>query len=80
MIAEAIAYADEKKNVKYVNGILRAWYTKGYRTVRDVMDESARRAENVRAAEPAATHNILGGGLRRAPRIPKTPGKEGETP
>ncbi len=34
MIAEAIAYADEKK----------------------------------------------GGGLRRAPRIPKTPGKEGETP
>lgn len=86
MIAEAIAYADEgKKNVKYVNGILRAWYTKGYKTVRDVMAESALQAENVRIAEPAVQHNILGGGLRRAPRIPKTPDqkapdKEGEKP
>ncbi|MBD5093960.1 MAG: DnaD domain protein [Subdoligranulum sp.] len=90
MIAEAIAYADEKKNVKYVNGILRAWYTKGYKTVRDVMAGSAQQAENVRAAEPAARHNILGGGLRRAPRIPNmpdgqtpdqyTPAKEGEKP
>lgn len=73
MIAEAIAHAGEKKNVKYVNGILRAWHTKGYKTVRDVMAESALQAENVRAAEPAAQHNILGGGLRRAPRIPKRP-------
>lgn len=80
MIAEAIAYAGEKKSVKYVNGILRAWHTRGYQTVRDVMAESARQAENIRAAEPEAKHNILGGGLRRAPRIPNLPGKEGEAP
>ncbi len=73
MIAEAIAYAGEKKSVKYVNGILRAWYTKGYKTVRDVMAESALQAGNV-AAAPAAQHNILGGGLRRAPRVPHAAG------
>lgn len=70
MIAEGIAYAGEKKSVKYVNGILRAWYTKGYKTVRDVVAESAVRAENVTAVAPAARHNILNGGLRRAPRVP----------
>lgn len=73
MIAEAIAYAGEKKNVKYINGILRAWYTKGHRTVRDVMAESAVSGSNVQAAAPAVTHNILGGGLRRAPRVPGAP-------
>ena len=78
MIAEAIAYAGEKKNVKYVNGILRAWYTKGHKTVRDVMAESAMGGHNVQAAAPAVTHNILGGGLRRAPRVPGMP-QEGKT-
>ena len=73
MIAEAIAYAGEKKNVKYVNGILRAWYTKGHKTVRDAMAESAMGGHNVQAAAPAVTHNILGGGLRRAPRVPGMP-------
>lgn len=70
MIAEGIAYAGEKKNVKYVNGILRAWYTKGYKTVRDVIADSALKAENVQTAEKAPAHNILGGGVRRAPRVP----------
>jgi DnaD/phage-associated family protein len=78
MIAEAAAYAGEKKSVKYVNGILRAWYTKGYKTVRDVMAESAMGSSNVQAAAPAVKHNILGGGLRRAPRVPGMP-KEGKT-
>ena len=78
MIAEAAAYAGEKKSVKYVNGILRAWYTKGYKTVRDVMAESAMGSSNVQAAAPAVKHNILGGGLRRAPRVPGMP-QEGKT-
>ena len=77
-IAEAAAYAGEKKSVKYVNGILRAWYTKGYKTVRDVMAESAMGSSNVQAAAPAVKHNILGGGLRRAPRVPGMP-QEGKT-
>ena len=76
--AEAAAYAGEKKSVKYVNGILRAWYTKGYKTVRDVMAESAMGSSNVQAAAPAVKHNILGGGLRRAPRVPGMP-QEGKT-
>ena len=78
MIAEAAGYAGEKKSVKYVNGILRAWYTKGYKTVRDVMAESAMGSSNVQAAAPAVKHNILGGGLRRAPRVPGMP-QEGKT-
>ena len=78
MIAEAAAYAGEKKSVKSVNGILRAWYTKGYKTVRDVMAESAMGSSNVQAAAPAVKHNILGGGLRRAPRVPGMP-QEGKT-
>lgn len=78
MIAEAAAYAGEKKSVKYVNGILRAWYTKGYKTVRDVMAESAMGSSNVQATAPAVKHNILGGGLRRAPRVPGMP-QEGKT-
>lgn len=78
MIAEAVAYAGEKKSVKYVNGILRAWYTKGYKTVRDVMAESAMGSSNVQAAAPTVKHNILGGGLRRAPRVPGMP-QEGKT-
>lgn len=74
MIAEAIAYAGEKKTVKYVNGILRAWHTRGLRTVGDVMAESAAQGSNLQPAATAAPHNILGSGLRRAPQIP------GETP
>ena len=46
-LAEAIAYAGEKKNPRYVNGILRAWYTKGYKTVRDVIADSAGTMQNV---------------------------------
>ncbi len=70
MIAEAIGYAGEKKNVRYVNGILRAWYTKGFKNVQDVIAESKLSGSNVQSAEKSQTHNILGGGLRRAPRVP----------
>ncbi len=76
MIAEAIAYAGEKKKVKYIGGILRAWYTKGYKNVRDVIAASALQTQNVPAPASAPTHNILGGGLRRAPRVPPLPTEE----
>lgn len=68
MIAEAIAYAGERKTVKYVGGILRRWYGKGYKSVRDVMQESASSMQNVQSASanPDAK-NILSGGLRRVP-------------
>ena len=53
MIAEALAEAGEHRTVRYVNGILRAWYTKGHRTVRDVMAESAGTMRNFQPASPA---------------------------
>ena len=66
MIAEALAYAGEKGNVRYVNGILRTWHTKGYHTVRDVMAESAATMQNIQVTNPHA-QTVLNGGLRPAP-------------
>jgi DnaD/phage-associated family protein len=70
MIAEAIAYAGEKKNPRYVNGILRAWYTKGLRTVRDVIAQSADTMQNIQVDNPHAKP-ILGNAPRRAPTFKK---------
>lgn len=66
MIAEAIAYAGEKSSVRYVNGILRAWHSKGYQTVRDVINDSSLTAKNVQPTNPNAK-SILSKGPRRAP-------------
>ena len=66
MISEALAYAGERKTVKYVNGILRRWYARGFKTVRDVMQESAGTMQNVQVSNPDAK-NVLGGGVKRAP-------------
>ncbi|MEG1925483.1 MAG: DnaD domain protein [Ruthenibacterium sp.] len=70
MIAEALAYAGEKNNVRYVNGILRAWHTKGYRTVRDVMAQSNATMQNIQVTNPNAP-SVLHGGLKRAPTFQK---------
>ncbi len=72
MISEAIAYAGEKNTVRYVNGILRAWYTKGFKTVRDVISESASTMQNVQIKDSRPeTKNVLNGGLKRAPTFQK---------
>lgn len=73
MIAEALAEAGEHRTVRYVNGILRAWYTKGHRTVRDVMAESAGTMRNFQPASPAPKP-VLGRGLRRVPKFEKNGG------
>lgn len=73
MVAEALAEAGEHKTVRYVNGILRAWHTKGLRTVRDVMAESATSMRNFQPAAPAAKP-VLGKGLRRVPKFEKKEG------
>ena len=59
--------------MRYVNGILRAWHTKGLRTVRDVMAESATSMRNFQPAAPAAKP-VLGKGLRRVPKFEKKEG------
>ncbi|MEG2288056.1 MAG: DnaD domain protein, partial [Ruthenibacterium sp.] len=66
MISEAIAYAGEHKTVKYVNGILRRWHGKGYKTVRDVMQESAGTMQNMQVSNPDAK-TVLDGGMKRVP-------------
>ncbi|NCC07594.1 MAG: DnaD domain protein [Clostridia bacterium] len=71
MIAEAISYAGEKKSVSYVNGILRNWYTKGYKTVRDIMDASADTMQNVQVSNPKTT-DVLSRSIRRAPVFKKS--------
>ncbi|MEG2395351.1 MAG: DnaD domain protein, partial [Ruthenibacterium sp.] len=65
-ISEAIAYAGEHKTVKYVNGILRRWHGKGYKTVRDVMQESAGTMQNMQVSNPDAK-TVLDGGMKRVP-------------
>lgn len=83
MVSEAIAYAGEKSNVRYVGGILRAWHNKGFKTVRDVMNESAGTMQNLQPAQRGGKngHNgktdegsgVLQGGLKRAPTfLPQT--------
>ena len=66
MVSEALGYAGERRTVRYVNGILRKWYGKGWKTVRDVMAESAAKMENVQTTNPHA-RDVMTGGLRRAP-------------
>ncbi len=71
MIAEAISYAGEKKSVNYVNGILRNWYGKGYKTVRDVMDANSDKMQNVQVTNPKTT-DVLSRSIRRAPVFKKS--------
>lgn len=68
MVAEAIAWAGEKKTVAYVHGILRKWYAAGYRTVRDVLNANTGLLHNVQVTNPAAKP-VLNGGLKRAPKF-----------
>ena len=73
MIAEALAEAGGHRTVRYVNGILRAWFTKGHRTVRDVMAESAGAMRNFQPAAPSS-RPVLSKGLRHVPKFEKNGG------
>ena len=75
MVAEALGYAGERRTVRYVNGILRKWYGKGWKAVRDVMADSASQMQNVQTSNPHA-RDVMGGGMRRAP-VFRTEGGDG---
>lgn len=66
MVTEALGYAGERRTVRYVGGILRKWYGKGWKTVRDVMADSASQMQNVQTTNPHA-RDVMSGRLRRAP-------------
>ncbi|MBP8854911.1 MAG: DnaD domain protein [Oscillospiraceae bacterium] len=59
MISEALGYAGEHRTVRYVNGILRAWYAKGFKTAKDVQAESATGMANVQPMGKAPKRDIL---------------------
>ncbi|MDD3430151.1 MAG: DnaD domain protein [Oscillospiraceae bacterium] len=52
MVQEACIYAGEKLTVRYVNGILRNWFTKGLKTVRQVRAQNG--GNNILVANRAA--------------------------
>lgn len=53
MVREALLHAGEKREVRYLHGILKAWHAKGWRTVQDVRGGGALTGSNVRADRPA---------------------------
>ena len=71
MIAEAVAEAGDKKEIRYISGILRRWYTDGKRTLRDVISESATTMRNVQPASNPNARRILTGEPQRAPTFHK---------
>ena len=64
MVREALLHAGEKREVRYLHGILKAWHAKGWRTVQDVRGSGALTGSNVRADRPAPSGRDI---FQRAP-------------
>lgn len=69
MIAEAVGYVGnaENKTIRYVNGILRKWYTNGYKNVHDVQASSNMTMQNVQSTGKMPTRDILQNALGKVP-------------
>ncbi len=66
MITEAVGIAGEKKSIKYVGGILRKWNEKGYKTIKDVIDQSNIAMQNTQVTNPGAK-SLLSGNIKPVP-------------
>lgn len=64
MVREALLHAGEKREVRYLHGILKAWHAKGWRTVQQVRGDGALTGSNVRADRPAPSGRDI---FQRAP-------------
>ncbi len=53
MVQEAVLYAEGKNTVRYINGIFKSWYSKGWRNLRDVRAAAAVSGANVQPSAPA---------------------------
>ncbi len=53
MVQEACLYAEGKKNIRYINGIFKSWFSKGWRSVKDVQAAQALEGVNIQPAAPA---------------------------
>ena len=63
MIEEAIMHAGANKEAKYVNGILKSWHAKGWRTVQDTRGAGGLEGSNIRVDRATPSGNDI---LRRA--------------
>lgn len=64
MVREALLHAGEKREVRYLHGILKAWHAKGWRTVQDVRGGGALTGSNLRADRPTPSGRDI---FQRAP-------------
>lgn len=70
MVREAAAHAEDKKEIRYLNGILKSWHGRGYRTPQDVRGGGALAAANLRVDRKSPSgNNFLQHGARRPLRI-----------
>lgn len=67
MVEEAILHAGAGKDAKYVNGILKSWHAKGWRTPADARGAGQLEGSNIRVDRAAPSGNDI---LRRAVNRP----------
>ena len=67
MVEEAILHGNGSKDAKYINGILKSWYAKGWRTPADTRGNGSLEGSNARVDRPAPSGNDI---LQRATRRP----------
>ena len=63
MVEEAILHAGSNKDAKYVNGILKSWHAKGWRTPQDARGAGELEGSNIRVDRATPSGNDI---LRRA--------------
>lgn len=70
MVREAAAHAEDKKEIRYLNGILKSWHGRGYTTPQQVRGGGALAAANLRVDRKTPSgNNFLQHGARRPLRI-----------
>ena len=67
MVEEAVLHAGANKDAKYVNGILKSWHAKGWRTPADARGAGQLEGSNIRVDRAAPSGNDI---LRRAVNRP----------
>lgn len=67
MIEEAVLHGNGSKDPKYINGILKSWYAKGWRTPVDARGNGSLEGSNVRVDRAAPSGNDI---LQRPARRP----------
>ena len=67
MVQEAALYAEGKNDVRYINGILKKWYAKGWRTPKDVQAANALTGANIQPSIPVRSVDTDGIMRRKKP-------------